>query len=292
MDTNHNPDPFGDDKKRERNHRILEMRKEGESLRHIANAVGVSHETVALVCRKNGLGRVVLSQARSLSTEERQQIVAAWVGGEHYRDIAEARNLYIATVKRVVEDTATPRDKEARRLVTYKRRGNHGQHISDADIIFAVRECGDSLGGKRPTTNEYREWAAENGRPSIALVQKRLTWRKALEGAGFEPITKKGRGPRWTTEECWAAAQRARDILGHAPSIGEYEETLGHLPDYPGAQTLRWRCGGWQTIVSTLHQESVENEAERREWSEADGDHEKMAALAVAKTKSKRWWKS
>jgi lambda repressor-like predicted transcriptional regulator len=289
------PDPFGDQQKRDRNQRILEMRREGESLRNIANTVGVSHETVALVCRKNGLGRVVLAQARALPPEERKRLLAGWVSGEMFRDIAARENLYIATVKRVVEEEATERDKEARRIVVNKRRGNFGQQITNEDIYAAIRRCGDSLGGRRPTTDEYRGWASENREPSAALIQKRTSWRDAVIAAGYEPITKKGRGPQWSEEECWSAARRARDILGHAPSIGEYEETLGHRHEYPGAQTLRHRCGGWQNLTLVLHQEAVEAKAETEVWltdlNDTNGQPTETS-LAVAKSKTtKKWWK-
>lgn len=295
MDSNLSVDPFGDEQKRQRNQRILEMRREGISLREIGNAVGVSHETVAFVCRKNGLGRVVLAQTRALSPEKRESIITAWVNGDTIRNIAEREGIYIASAKRVVEEDASARQREARRILVNRRRGNFGQRISDQQIVLAVRQCGDEL-GKRPTTQEYRKWAAETGNPSGALVQKRMGWKNAIVAAGFEPIDKRGRGPRWSDEDCWNAGREAARILGHAPSIGEYEETIGYLPDYPGAQTVRQRCGGWTNLTQVIHEEllAAGETTKTPEAPSVNGDFTSQTqdvALAVGKpAEKKKWW--
>lgn len=286
------PDDSFDGDKRRRNQQILALRRQGKSLREIANIVGLSHETVALVCRKNGLGRITLAQARALDATQRERIVEAWREGESPKSIAQREGVYIATVGRVVEQDATERDKEARRILINTRRPQR-KRIADETIYAAVRKCGDAL-GRMPTTAEYRTFAQENGLPSGPTIQKRMGWRAALVGAGYEPRYGRGRGPAFTEDECWNAVRATRDELGRVPSIAEYERLRGHRNDQPGAQTVRSRCGGWTRVATVLHDELMrEDDAYGFPAAEIptyapEGD----PALSVAKQKQrKKWWK-
>lgn len=287
-------DSFGDREKRRRNQQILAMRREGKSLREIANIVGLSHEAVALVCRKNGMGRVVLAQARSLPEDQRRRIVDAWVTGEHPRQIAEREGTYISTVVRVVDADATQAEREQRRVNVNVNRSRPEAQIPAARLYEAIRECADAL-GKVPTSADYRDYAQANQLPSVATIQKRLGWRKALTSAGFEPPQIAGRGPTFTDSECWDEVRALRNQLGRTPSIREYDRLVGHRPDKPGSQTVRHRCGGWANIVATLHAEATNGNAVE-ETKPLDWDSEQIVkapdyALPVAKQRKGKWWK-
>ena len=152
--------------------------------------------------------------------------------------------------------TMTLNKKDETRLSGYASESRSERKFSNDDMIYALRCAANGHQGSTLSRNAYQTFYEKHReRPHPYTIIRRFgRWSAALEAANL-PYKKRAtyRG-QITQEDCIQALLEARDILGHLPSVGEYEDlwkarlsTWGQpLPAWPSASTIRLKFDKWR----------------------------------------------
>jgi hypothetical protein len=128
---------------------------------------------------------------------------------------------------------------------------------SERKCIKSLRYAAEQL-GRPPTQSEYNSLDLD---PSARTISSKCgSWWIALEKAGLEKPSQR----QYSEEDCIRAIQNVADLLGHEPSISDYEEV-----DVGPSQSTIWEiCGSWTEakemagVVGMEEPDDVEKEAE------------------------------
>lgn len=153
-------------------------------------------------------------------------------------------------------------EKDNQRLYGYAEQSRSKRTYTDEAMRKALKDA-HTEHGSALTRERYQDYyTANQGAPHpYTIIRRHGKWSDALKDAGIPTHTRTRYSNRVTKDECLAALQAARDILGHLPSVAEYTElwkngkddkaslkSLGH----PAEGTIRLRFDRWKLALHEL----------------------------------------
>jgi hypothetical protein len=236
--------------------------EEGLSFADIGATIGFSRQAIYNRFQKEGVpirdkkasARLRTQQYETSAEENRDIIVMALEAGKSAREIAEDLELPIQTIKGIFATLP----ELTRRKLSYK--GSDAVY-SDDDLVACLKYVAGKL-GRVPGVTAYGKFRKDNltevvvnQQPlphAMTLVKRFDTWSAACKKAGFIATAQpNGLGAQTFDEADVASAiRRVTDKLGHAPSIGEYQENCA--VSEPSANTIIKRFGGWILALDAI----------------------------------------
>jgi transposase len=235
----------------ERNRKIVEMRRQGQTLDFIGQQVGLTRESVRQIV--NRLEGSAASSARnqrkraSAAMEARQRrnirVYIETNPGCSLEDLSEALEVDLDVVSSLIPD-------DLRRFVLTDRRTRRSPQTREV-AVQAIREAAVF---EWPLSTVYYDELIRlgevSGPSSVRITQLFGTWSKACEKAGVEamPAVRDNYQSKWTDRDLLIFVA---DYLRNSKSSGTYthfEQWATRQTDAPSGQTLRNRLGGWNEI--------------------------------------------
>lgn len=250
---------------------MWELYKEGYSLKEVAAEFKVSYQYVRTCLVSAGYrirsreeGMRVKSQR---SKKELLQIEAVY--GEPIRKLYESRqssidkiaeelNISPGLVKKLIHHMYSPEERKQ-----IRRELKHAwldREFSDEDLLEQLRQCAADI-GRTPGGRAFNIWA---GTQRAQLVIMRFnTWADACKAAGLEPNVRynyKNWGvAKYSEEACTQAFRRVQSLVGHPPTVAEYEAL--RTEQEPSVSTLRKRHNNSWRKAQKAYKYREENDA-------------------------------
>lgn len=152
--------------------------------------------------------------------------------------------------------------KDDERLHGYNSRLRSRKTFTKVEIRQALQDAAVGHDGPLARTS-YQSYYEENpGLPhSYTIIRRYDKWNDALKDAGLPTTKRSAYKSRINDYDCVKALLRARDILGHLPSGGEYSALWKYgTPDgvhgplkgdgLPSGSTVRVKFGKWRDAVT------------------------------------------
>lgn len=237
--------------------------EDGATLQEVASDYNITGERVRQITEglvdSNKQRAARQAASFSMIDQYKDDIVAEWLSGKDTSDIARDFGLVhehllirLREWKSEVNDLAW-----RRRQVVVATRDHTG--LSDEECIDIIRFIADRE-GHAPSITDYEIWREQfPAWPSVpSILRGGRKWSDLIRRAGFTPNEKpKGMGmATYSNEDIFAALRHVRDIVGHLPSMGEYERY--QLEDTIKASTIRHRFLSWIKAVEAFveHEEA------------------------------------
>lgn len=235
---------------------------DGLSFAEIGARIGFSRQAIYNRFQKEGVpirdkkasARLRSDQYAAKAEEFRGAILAYYDEGLTTREIAERTILPIQTIKEIFASLP----ELTRRKLSY--RGSDSVYTDD-ELIASLKYVAGKL-GRVPGVTAYGKFRKEHpdryasGQPvgslphAMTLVKRYTYWSAACQAAGFVATAQPNglSSQNYDESQVTQAICRVTDKLGHAPSIGEYQEQCA--PSEPSANTIIKRHDGWVAALS------------------------------------------
>lgn len=231
----------------------------GATLQHIGDEHSISRERVRQILRHAGYdmdelkAKAKAARGRRIRREQGPAIREMLGLGRTASEVASALGVPLDVVKRI--DAGDPSYARTRRIARHK---TYAPKYGDEDVLSCLREANAALGGVL-TTAAYDAYARgrtlPDGRPWPTHQTAHLrfgSWRAALERAGLSANASSPIAGRriFTDGHCIDAILEVERVLGHLPSVAEYERYAAAMAGVlPSAATVRNRFGGWRRAL-------------------------------------------
>lgn len=229
----------------------------GETLQEVSEDYGITRErvrqlTTDIVDRdKQKAARIAPSFA--MIDQYKDEIIEDWLNGKKPHEIAQEMGLTFAHVQTRLKEWRSEMDD----FVIRRRNLIHGQGsvriFSDEECISIIQFIAEQE-NRTPSLTDYANWREQfPAWPSTATMVHR-GWGELVKKAGFIPYTQpKGMGLRaFSNEDIFLSLRHVRSIVGHFPSIGEYDRH--HLDGTPASMTIRKRFRTWIRALEAFDQ--------------------------------------
>lgn len=227
--------------------------KEGLTLNEIGNRYGLSRERVRQIVGNVGNDSLAARRSVNKKREEAQARVAkakdeivrlyseeGWL----LRDISNNFGIPDWRVSQVL------REELGEAFRSYRERKPITKYTRD-DVRDAIQRCAAEV-GRSPTLHEYLVWSTGKGVPSAPTVATSIygSWAEAKEDAGLEVYRRNSTTRRdfVDSEKCVRDVRQVWDLLGHPPTVAEYDTSSRRLK-LTGAATIRKRLGSWNAAI-------------------------------------------
>jgi hypothetical protein len=159
-------------------------------------------------------------------------------------------------------------EKDRSRLSGYNAKGRSKQEYSEAQMRKALKDAAANLSGPltREAYQQFYDTKPLGAVPhSYTVIRRYGKWSDALSAAGLTSLKRATYKRRFSHADCTAALLRARQILGHLPSGGEYNNLWkgtyphhgGSLKEegHPSGSTIRVEFGTWRNACHEAAQQ-------------------------------------
>lgn len=144
-----------------------------------------------------------------------------------------------------------------REALAHAKVRNSSSHFSDEDILHHLHEAADTLSPF--TSHTYREWAKQNGKPSLTLISSRFgSWSKALTAAKLQSSTTRNNEER-IVQALLEASEELPRLTSQHYAIWAQER------GYPTVATIARKYGSWSYALFVL-----DISPPRLKWDEND----------------------
>lgn len=231
----------------------------GLTLAQVGARHHLTRERVRQIIVETGLPTRSRSEAAQLRKERSRRkasanaamVLTLWTRGDDPRTIARDLDLTVESVREVI---GRHRDMRARNRVRAARHARSARtRFELEDAVEAVQIVADLL-GRVPTSAEYQDLAASDETiPSAPTICQRWGWTNLLQAAGLAPQrAQRPRVDRTSEADCHAAVLEVAGIIGHAPTVCEYDRARALLPHLPCTAVVRRRLGGWAAAYEVV----------------------------------------
>lgn len=239
---------------KERNHSIVNLRREGKTLGEIGEIFGVTRQRVQQILSKvGGPTRQEIESLRETIKVERSDDIK-------WRAMEMNRTDPSLTLQQVAEVLNVP-STDLGRLLFANERILFAKPARTVKLTWSDEEIMRSL--KEAATLEFPLTAAAYSRliddgfikgPSVARICQRFrSWQAACDVADVEAgrRTRPLNLSRWTDDDLLAAVIRYLKLSESTGSVSDYDAWASDQDDVPSMGTLRNRLGTWNEIRRT-----------------------------------------
>jgi len=242
-----------------RDEHLVAFVKEGATLGEAGSRFGISRERVRQILKREGIKVGELparKQARARRRlgrlrESAPAVEAMWRKGMTYEEIARELGLSLRPVKELIYERVSREE----RLARGAQKNSDRSRSPEEWALQALRDAARIL-GRTPSSHTYDELRAKGliDGPGSTTITTRFGWAAACELAGLTP-NPRSPSPRfgsriYSEDDLRAAMRRITQLVGHSPSLTEYDAQ--RQAGEPTAAAIRQRYGSWLFARSEL----------------------------------------
>ena len=247
-----------------RNHRILELRRQGLTLDQIGQEFGLTREAVRQVIQRHDGPPASSVRSKKLSAKQAKtrsisRQIRRYIENHPGCSPDEICNSIDADNELVI--SLIPSD--LRRFVVFERQVAESSDAQEAalDGIRAAATYEWPLSSVR--FDELIRLGEISAPSSVRVTQLFGTWSSACEAAGVESLVavRDNYQSRWTDQDLLNFVADYLRSPGASGTFSDLERWLGDIPEGPSGQTLRNRLGTWnrlkRLVLERMREEAV-----------------------------------
>jgi len=242
-----------------RDEHLVALVKEGATLDQAGSHFGISRERVRQILQREGIkvgelpGRMEARRRlrRQRLGESAPAIETMWREGMTYEEIARELGVSPRPVKELIYERVSREERLARRA----QKNSDQKRSPEEWALQALRDAARIL-GRTPSSHTYDELQAKGpiDGPRSTTITTRFGWAAACELSGITP-NPRSPSPRFGSRtysegDLRAAMRRITQLVGHCPSLTEYD--AHRQAGEPTAAAIRQRYGSWLFARSQL----------------------------------------